>query len=118
MKIFLLLLVSVSAGAASAEHLNSFLYGLSTASLAVGTCFWFAFRSSRWPQLAVFMLLVGMLSKLLITVIATMMGVKSGIITSPLVFSLSYLFFALAVSYVYFYFKDRATNRRLGLNKA
>ncbi len=118
MKIFLLLLVSVSAGAASAEHLHSFLYGLGTASLAVGSCFWFAFRSTRWPQLAVFLLLVGMLSKLTVTVTATMIGVKAGHITSPFIFSLSYLFFAVAVTYVYFYFKDKATNRRLGLSKA
>lgn len=118
MKIFLLLLVSVSAGAASADHLHSFLYGLGTASLAVGTCFWFAFRSTRWPQLAVFLLLTGMLSKLAVTVTATMIGVKAGHITSPLVFSLSYLFFAVAVTYVYFYFKDKATNKRLGIGKS
>ncbi|GEA62265.1 NADH:ubiquinone oxidoreductase [Vibrio comitans] len=118
MKIFLLLLISVSAGAASAEHLTSFLYGLSTASLAVGVCFWLAFRSSRWPQLAVFLLLTGMLCKLAITVVSTIVGVNAGLITSPLIFSLSYLFFAIATTYVYFYFKDKSTNRKLGLNQA
>jgi hypothetical protein len=117
MKIFFLLFISVSAGAASAEHLNSFLYGMSTASLAVGICFWFAFRSSRWPQLAVLLLLIGMLSKLTVTVVATIVGAKAGLITSPLIFSLSYLFFAIATSYIYFYFKDRSTNRKLGLAK-
>lgn len=85
--------------------------------MAVGICFWFAFRSSRWPQLAVLLLLIGMLSKLTVTVGATIFGAKAGLITSPLIFSLSYLFFALVSTYVYFYFKDRSTNRKLGLNK-
>ncbi|MDF5372043.1 NADH:ubiquinone oxidoreductase, partial [Vibrio parahaemolyticus] len=51
MKLFLLLMASVSAGIASADHIHSFMLGLSIASLAVGSCYFFAFRSSRFPQL-------------------------------------------------------------------
>lgn len=36
MKLFLLLMASVSAGVASADHIHSFMLGLSIASLAVG----------------------------------------------------------------------------------
>ncbi len=95
MKLFLLLMASVSAGVASADHIHSFMLGLSIASLAVGSCYFFAFRSSRFPQLALFLLICGMLSKLTITVVGVMWGMSAQLITSPIVFALSYLSFHL-----------------------
>ncbi len=50
MKIFLILLISVTAGYASADHIHSFLFGLYISSLAVGSCYWFAFRSFAFPS--------------------------------------------------------------------
>ncbi|GAJ73104.1 NADH:ubiquinone oxidoreductase subunit 2 [Vibrio sp. JCM 18904] len=110
MKLFLLLMASVSAGIASADHIHSFMLGLSIASLAVGSCYFFAFRSSRFPQLALFLLICGMLSKLTITVVGVMWGGMSAeLITSPIVFALSYLFFSLAVTYLWFSYRESIT---------
>ncbi|MDA0150258.1 NADH:ubiquinone oxidoreductase [Vibrio sp. LaRot3] len=109
MKIVLILMASLSAGVASADHLHSFLLGLTIATLAVGSCYWFAFRTTRFPQLALFLLLCGMLSKLTITVIGVSVGVAANLISSPLVFALSYLFFMLVTSYLWFSYRDAAT---------
>ncbi|HBC3403836.1 TPA: NADH:ubiquinone oxidoreductase [Vibrio parahaemolyticus] len=109
MKLFLLLMASVSAGVASADHIHSFMLGLSIASLAVGSCYFFAFRSSRFPQLALFLLICGMLSKLTITVVGVMWGMSAQLITSPIVFALSYLFFSLAVTYLWFSYRESIT---------
>lgn len=109
MKLFLVLIASVSAGVASAEHFHSFMLGLSIASLAVGSCYFFAFRSSRFPQLALFLLICGMLSKLAITVTGVMWGMSAELITSPIVFALSYFFFSLAVTYLWFSYRQSVT---------
>lgn len=107
MKIFLILLISVTAGYASADHIHSFLFGLYISSLAVGSCYWFAFRSSRFPQLAVFLLLCGMLSKLAVTVIGVFWGLSQDLIGSPFIFSLSYLFFSIVVTYLWFSYRQK-----------
>ncbi|HAS6347148.1 NADH:ubiquinone oxidoreductase [Vibrio sp. IRLE0018] len=109
MKIFLILLISVTAGYASADHIHSFLFGLYISSLAVGSCYWFAFRSSRFPQLAVFLLLCGMLSKLAVTVIGVFWGLSQDLIGSPFIFSLSYLFFSIVVTYLWFSYRQKKT---------
>ncbi len=109
MKLFLMLLASVFAGVALAEHFHSFVLGLSVATLAVGSCYFFAFRSSRFPQLALFLLICGMLSKLAITVTGVVWGMSAEIITSPIVFALSYFFFSLIVTYLWFAYRDRIT---------
>ncbi len=109
MKLFLTLIASVSAGVATGEHFHSFMLGLSVASLAVGSCYFFAFRSSRFPQLAVFLLICGMLSKLAITVTGVLWGVSAEIITSPIIFALSYLFFSLVVTYLWFAYRESIT---------
>ncbi|CAM2785561.1 NADH:ubiquinone oxidoreductase [Vibrio mytili] len=109
MKMFLLLMASVSAGVASADHFHSFMLGLSVASLAVGSCYFFAFRSSRFPQLALLLLICGMLSKLGITVAGVMWGMSAEVITSPIVFALSYFFFSLAVTYLWFSYRQSIT---------
>ncbi len=109
MKLFLILLASVFAGVASAEHFHSFVLGLSVATLAVGSCYFFAFRSSRFPQLALFLLICGMLSKLAITVTGVVWGMSAEIITSPIVFALSYFFFALVATYLWFAYRERIT---------
>ncbi len=50
----LILMLSVSGGIASADHIQSFILGFGVGSLAVGSCYWLAFRSTRFPQLVVF----------------------------------------------------------------
>ncbi|MFH0231604.1 NADH:ubiquinone oxidoreductase [Vibrio diabolicus] len=117
MKLFLLLMASVSAGVASADHIHSFMLGLSIASLAVGSCYFFAFRSSRFPQLALFLLICGMLSKLTITVVGVMWGMSAELITSPIVFALSYLFFSLAVTYLWFSYRESITKILIDLSQ-
>ncbi len=107
MKLLLILIMSLSAGVASAEHFHSFLLGMSVAALAVGSCYWFAFRSTRIPQLAVFLLLCGMLAKLTVTVVGVMWGLSADLITSPFVFALSYLFFSIIVTYLWFSYRER-----------
>ncbi len=109
MKLILIILASVSAGVASADHFHSFMLGLAVSALAVGTCYWFSFRSSRFPALAVVLLLCGMLSKISITVIGVMIGVNKGLMTSPLVFSLTYLYFSIVITYLWFSYRQSIT---------
>ncbi len=109
MKLLLILMTSLSAGVASAAHIYSFLLGMSVAALAVGSCYWFAFRSTRVPELAVFLLVCGLLSKLTVTVVGVMWGLSAELITSPLVFALSYLFFSITVTYLWFSYRDSIT---------
>ncbi|ELE5891837.1 NADH:ubiquinone oxidoreductase [Vibrio fluvialis] len=109
MKLLLIMMASVSAGVASAEHFHSFMLGLSVAALAVGSCYWFAFRSSRFPELAVFLLVCGLLAKVGVTVLGVAWGMSAQLITSPLVFALSYLFFSIVVTYLWFSYRDSIT---------
>lgn len=113
MKLFILFIISVTAGVASAEHLHSFLLGLYIATLAVGACYWFAFRSSRFPQLALVLLICGLLAKISITVVGVLWGFNQGLVTSPFVFSLSYLFFSIVATYLWFKVKDRMVTKSL-----
>ncbi|EAQ51676.1 NADH:ubiquinone oxidoreductase subunit 2, partial [Vibrio sp. MED222] len=39
MKLFLILLMSISGGVAAADHIHSFLFGFYIAALAVGSCY-------------------------------------------------------------------------------
>ncbi len=107
LKLLLIALLSVSGGVAAADHWHSFMLGLSIASLAVGSCYWFAFRSSRYPQLAFLLLGLGMLAKLCVTVAGVSWGISQQLISSPLVFSLSYLFFSIVTTYLWFAYRDR-----------
>ncbi|CAH8235795.1 NADH:ubiquinone oxidoreductase [Vibrio aestuarianus] len=109
MKLILILIASVSAGVASAEHFHSFLLGLYVSSLAVGTCYWFAFRSTRVPEFALFLLICGLFAKLSVTVVGVMWGVSADLITSPIVFALSYMFFSIVVTYIWFSYRDKKT---------
>ncbi|MCA2015696.1 NADH:ubiquinone oxidoreductase [Vibrio tritonius] len=106
MKLLLVLMTSVSAGVASGDHFHSFLLGLGVATLAVGCCHWFAFRSSKFPELALFLLICGLLAKIAITVVGVMWGLSHDLITSPLVFALSYLFFSIVATYVWFRYQE------------
>lgn len=109
MKLFLVLMASISAGIISADHLHSFMLGLTVASLAVGSCYWFAFRTTRVPELAMILLICGVFSKLTITVVGVVIGMQAELITSPLVFALSYLFFSLVVTFLWFTYRDAIT---------
>lgn len=111
MKFFIILLISVTAGIASAEHLHSFLLGLYISSAAVGICFWFAFRSTRYPQLALGLLVCGLFAKLAVTVAGVVWGISQNLISSPLVFAFSYLFFSIVATYVWFSIKDKQLSR-------
>ncbi|MGF1741715.1 NADH:ubiquinone oxidoreductase [Vibrio profundum] len=107
MKIALLVIVSIIAGVLSAEHFHSFALGLGVAVVAMGACYWFAFRSSRFPELALFLLCCGMFSKLAITVAGVAWGISANVISSPIIFALSYLFFSIVVASVGFGYRYR-----------
>ena len=115
MKLVLILMASLLAGVASAEHFHSFLLGLSIAALAVGSCYWFAFRSTRFPQLGLLLLMCGMLAKLIVTVIGVSWGMSAELITSPFIFALSYLFFSIVVTYLWFSYRDAITAKPAAL---
>ncbi|GEM75773.1 hypothetical protein [Vibrio sagamiensis] len=106
MKLILIVLSSILAGVLSAGHFHSFLFGFTVAVLAVGSCYWFTFRSSLFPELALFLLICGMLSKLAITISGVAYGLSQQIITSPMVFALSYLFFSITVTYLWFSYRE------------
>ncbi|MCJ2377196.1 NADH:ubiquinone oxidoreductase [Vibrio sp. ZSDZ34] len=108
-KIVMLLGFSIGAGWAAADHIHSYMLGLSIASLAVGACYFIAFFSSRFPELSLFLLLCGAMAKLTITVVGIALSISHELITSPIVFSLSYLFYTIVVSYLWFSYKDART---------
>lgn len=112
MKLVLVLMASVSAGVASVDHWQSFILGLSIATLAVATCYWFAFRSARFPELSLLLLLCGMIAKLTVTVIGVAWGLSADLITSPIVFSLSYLYFSIIATFIWFTYRDIFQRRR------
>lgn len=102
MKFLSILLLSALAGVLSGEHFHSFMVGFGVAALAVGTGYWLAFRcSTRYPQLAVLMLMMGAAAKIGVTVTGVMWGLEANLISSPFVFSLSYLFFSIVATYLY-----------------
>ncbi|OBU30873.1 hypothetical protein [Photobacterium kishitanii] len=102
----LIMLLSVVAGILSGEHFHSFIAGFGIAAIAIGTAYWLAFRATRYPQLALLMLLVAMTAKLAVTVTGVMWVVQTNMMSSPFVFSLSYLFFSIVVSYCYFKLRE------------
>lgn len=108
-KLLVIMMTSVSAGVASADHFHSFMLGLSVAALAVGSCYWFAFRSTRFPELALFLLICGLLAKVSVTILGVAWGMSAQLITSPIVFALSYLFFSIVVTYLWFTYRDSIT---------
>ncbi|WP_297483270.1 NADH:ubiquinone oxidoreductase [uncultured Photobacterium sp.] len=101
-----IILLSIVAGILSGEHFHSFMAGFGIAAIAIGTAYWLAFRATRYPQLALLMLLVAMMAKLVITVTGVIWVVKANLLSSPFVFSLSYLFFSIVVSYGYFKLRE------------
>ena len=111
MKKVILLVMSIVAGIASAEHFHSFLLGLYVSTLAVGSCYWFAFRSTKVPELALLLLIAGLFSKITITVVGVSWGMSQDIISSPLIFALSYLFFSVVATFVWFSYKDKAQHK-------
>ncbi|OCH14808.1 MULTISPECIES: NADH:ubiquinone oxidoreductase [unclassified Aliivibrio] len=113
MKLFLIFLVSTLGGVAAAEHFHSFILGLSIASLAVGCCHWFAFRTTRYPQMALLLLMLGLFSKIAVTVIGVVFSMKADLITSPFIFSVSYLFFLIVTTYLWFKIKDAKISAEL-----
>ncbi len=110
MKLFLILVLSISAGVAAAEHFHSFILGMSIATLAVGSCYWFAFRTTRFPGLAVFLLVCGLLAKITVTVTGVMWGLSNELITSPFIFALSYLFYSIVATYIWFAYREKITS--------
>lgn len=118
MKLFILFVISITAGVASAEHLHSFLLGLYISTIAVGACYWFAFRSSRFPQLALLLLICGLMAKIAVTIAGVSWGFSQGLITSPFVFALSYLFFSIVASYLWFKVKDKAVAKQMAQQPA
>lgn len=103
---WVIILLSIVAGILSGDHFHSFMAGFGIAAIAIGSAYWLAFRATRYPQLALLMLLVAMAAKLVITVMGVMWVIKANIISSPFVFSLSYLFFSIVVTYGYFKLRE------------
>ncbi|MEH0675294.1 NADH:ubiquinone oxidoreductase [Vibrio scophthalmi] len=107
MKLFLILMMSVSAGVASADHFHSFLLGVSIATLAVASCYWCAFQRVQFPQLALAMLILGLFAKFFVAAAGVLFGVSQGLITSPLVFVMSYLYFSIVATYLWYRYRNR-----------
>ncbi|WP_025674822.1 hypothetical protein [Salinivibrio socompensis] len=93
-------------GVLAGEHFHSYLLGFGVASTAVGVGYWITFRSTHYPQFALFLLLLGVVAKIVVTAAGVLLGLKHSLITSPFVFSLSYLFFLFASTYCYFRYRE------------
>ncbi|WP_261859183.1 NADH:ubiquinone oxidoreductase [Photobacterium sanguinicancri] len=113
MKLGIIFLISIVAGIFSGEHYHSFVAGFAVAAIAVGSGYWLAFRSStRYPQLALLMLLLGLAAKMVVTVVGVMWSLEANLINSPIVFSLSYLFFSIVVTYGYSKLREYQMQKR------
>lgn len=118
MKYFIILMVSLLAGVLAADHIGAFLLGLGVSSLAVGCCHWFALRSSKFPQLALALLMCGLFAKITVTVVGVMWGVSANLMTSPFVFALSYLFFSIVATYLWFRYQEYMTSIKLSVRNS
>ncbi|WP_299013087.1 NADH:ubiquinone oxidoreductase [uncultured Photobacterium sp.] len=117
MKFALIFLISSLGGVLSGEHFHSFMAGFGIAAVAVGTGYWLAFRcSTQYPQLALLMLLMGMMAKMGVTITGVMWGLEANVINSPIVFSLSYLFFSIVVTYLYSKLREFQMGRDFAAN--
>ncbi|WP_237486157.1 NADH:ubiquinone oxidoreductase [Vibrio hippocampi] len=115
-KVLVLIGVSVGAGYAAFDDIHSYLLGVSIATAAVWACYSIAFASMRFPQFAMGLLLLGTVAKLTVTAIGVAIGVSFDLISSPLVFCLTYLFYIIAMSFLMFSYKDKKTNKMLASN--
>ncbi|MGC9492877.1 NADH:ubiquinone oxidoreductase [Vibrio genomosp. F10] len=109
MKLIIIVMISIFAGVASAEHFHSFVLGLTISTLAVGSCYWFAFRTTRFPELVLLLLFLGMFAKLMVTVVGIVLSVSAELITSPMIFAMSYLFFSMVATYLWFNYRMKKT---------
>lgn len=116
MKFGFIILLSIVAGVLSGEHFHSFMVGFGIAAVAVGTGYWLAFRSTRYPQLAALLLLMGVVAKMGVTVVGVMWSLEANLINSPFVFSLSYLFFSIVATYLYFTLREFQMSRTAKMN--
>lgn len=119
MKFGLIFLMSTLGGVLSGEHFHSFMAGFGIASVAVGTGYWLAFRcSTRYPQMALMLLLMGMMAKMAVTIAGVMWGIEANVINSPIIFALSYLFFSIVVTYLYSRLREFQMARASAADKA
>lgn len=106
MAFFAVIFLSVVGGILAGDHFHSYMVGFSLATVAVGCCYWLSFRHTKYPQLALLLLISGFAVKLGITVFGVMWSLERELITSPFVFALSYLFFSLVATYGYFKYRE------------
>ncbi len=78
--------LTVLGGVLAGEHFHSYLLGFGVASTAVGVCYWITFRSTHYPQFALFLLLLGVAAKMTVTAAGVLLGLKHSLITSRLCF--------------------------------
>ncbi|WP_434361405.1 NADH:ubiquinone oxidoreductase [Parasalinivibrio latis] len=106
-----ILSLSVLGSFLAGEHFHSYMAGFSVATLSVGVCYWVAFRSTKYPEMAFLLLLCGMFAKVALTVIGVMWGLERDLIGSPFIFALSYLFFSIAATYSYYRYREFVQTR-------
>lgn len=106
MAFMVIVLLAVIGGVMAGEHFHSYIVGFGVASVAVGSCYWLSFRTSKYPQLALLLLISGFVAKLGVTVFGVMWSLERELITSPIVFALSYLFFSIVTTYGYFRYRE------------
>ncbi|MGC9423022.1 MULTISPECIES: NADH:ubiquinone oxidoreductase [Vibrio] len=111
MRWLIIAIVSVSAAIASADHVHSFFLGFSIAVVAVSSCYWLTFRCTRFPELALMLLFLGVMVKMLITIVGVLWAVSLHLMSSPAIFGLSYLFFSIVTTYLWF----QTRSNQLGL---
>ena len=111
MAFFVVVFLSVVGGILAGDHFHSYMVGFSLATMAVGCCYWLSFRHTNYPQLALLMLISGFAVKMGITVFGVMWSLERELLTSPFVFSLSYLFFSLVATYGYFKYREYLSKR-------
>ncbi|ORT52573.1 hypothetical protein ST37_02075 (plasmid) [Vibrio sp. qd031] len=97
----------------SMDHMTSFIAALLIASMSVLAYYGIAARVTKIPQLALFLLICGALAKLTVTVVGVLIGLKSAVISSPLIFSYAYLFYLISITYLLFSRKDRQVNQMM-----
>lgn len=112
MKYIIWSFVSLLVGHACGDHYHSFSLGLLVAFSSVSLGYWIAFRGTKFPQLALFLLICAGLSKLLVTSFGVIISAKSGYLNSPFIFSMAYLFYSILFAYMWFSYRDNEMNNK------
>ncbi len=93
------------------EYLSSFLSASMVAMLAVMAFYGLTCRVTKKPELFLTMMMLGVFAKLILSSVGVLISIKMSLISSPLIFGLSYVFFMLTTMILLFSYEMKRVNK-------